>query len=229
MLVQSVHDKQQIAIFQAAQDKQMLRRTLNAWTERVVEIKTHEFEVAERYNAILVADAFDRWKNAQKRKADLRGLMESFIDVKNEGEHGGCRPSTNDAELLRRTLVTWSVRARKSADLKRRLEDYSIQHDESLLSESFAKWRSLKRERDLKPIEQEVALRHEDALMFTAFDKWVAGSRLLPAVQFDKRRVQKSRLAMWVKALERRRELKRVADEKDRRLMGEFTRSATLY
>jgi hypothetical protein len=43
-------------------------------------------DVAEQRDTALVGEAFARWKRASKRKADLVALMQSFIDVKREGE-----------------------------------------------------------------------------------------------------------------------------------------------
>lgn len=88
-MAQSVLDNQQIELFRAGQDKRMLKRMLSQWTQRVVEIKARELDVAEHRDATIVAEAFERWGRAFKRKADLAALMQSFLDVKREGEFAG--------------------------------------------------------------------------------------------------------------------------------------------
>lgn len=206
--IRSLVDRRQVERFRQAQDKALLARTLGQWTERVVELKARELDVAEHRDASLVQEAFARWRRASKRKADLVALMESFIDVKRE-------------ESARRAFTTWSFKARKALDLRKRLESFEAQRREVLLAETFAAWHDLKRERQLQEVENEVALRREDSLLFEVFDTWTNRSKLLRAVQFDQRRLRKAVWPRWRQALERMRHVKRVAVEHDLRLQGE--------
>lgn len=184
-----------------------------------MELKARELDVTEYRDVGLLKDAFRRWKGARKRQTDLLALMESFVDVKREGEFKAFGRELT-AEMTRRSFARWSVRAHRAYDLRQRAEFLQAEHDRGLLLEVFTTWYDKRRECELRPAEEEAQLRHEDALMFAVFDKWTAKSRNLLAVQFDQRRIRATILPRWQRALERQRELKRVAAEHDRRLMG---------
>ncbi|BEI86925.1 hypothetical protein CcaverHIS002_0702710 [Cutaneotrichosporon cavernicola] len=203
---QRIVDRTMVVQFQAKQDQRVLARSLNLWTTRVVEIKARELDMAEQRKVNILSGAFKRWRNARKRQTDLEALMESVIDVKRE-------------QILRRSMARWSFRAHLAQDLRHRADFLQAERDQRLLLDTFGTWYDKRRERELRPAEEETRLRHEDALMFSVFDKWVAQSRNLVAVQFDQRRVRASVLPRWQRALERHRELKRVAADHDRRLM----------
>lgn len=126
------------------------------------------------------------------------------------------------AEILRRSMARWSLRAHRAHDLRQRAEFLQGEHGRRLLLDAFGTWYDKRRERELRPAEEETQLRHEDALMFSTFDKWTAKSHNLLAVQFDQRRVRAAVLPRWKRALQQHHELKRVSTEHDRRLMGEF-------
>ncbi|CAK9782372.1 unnamed protein product [Cutaneotrichosporon oleaginosum] len=204
--VQSIGDRATVAQFQAKQERTVLERSLNLWTMRVVEIKARELEIADQRDINILKSTFKRWRAARKRQTDLEALMESVIDVKRE-------------QTLRRSMARWSFRTHRAQDLRHRADILQAEHNQRLLLEAFGAWYDKRRERELRPAEEEAQLRHEDTLMFSVFDKWTAKSRNLVAVQFDQRRVRAAVIPRWQRALDRHRQLKRVGEEHDRRLL----------
>ena len=91
---------------------------------------------------------FEKWKAASHRRAEELSLMQSYQDIKREGEFidnillfqltADC-----NLELLKRTFHAWLSVARKARHRRMALQQYQQDAQAALLGAAWDKWRDL--------------------------------------------------------------------------------------
>lgn len=79
-------DRLLVASFQSRVNRRLQTLALSQWTSVVIERKNTELQVSEEYRNRLVRSALLKWMDGCARHADRLKLMQSFRDIKREGE-----------------------------------------------------------------------------------------------------------------------------------------------
>lgn len=132
----------------------MLSEILGHWVNRVVEQKSLELQISDDRDRVLVKSAFERWKSVHKRHREEMSLMQSYHDVKRDGEPNWPSFCTLDltypiSDLVRRTFLRWLAATRKSAQRQRRLAQREEERREAMLANAWEQWRDRFKEREL--------------------------------------------------------------------------------
>ncbi|CAD6580193.1 MAG: hypothetical protein TREMPRED_002685 [Tremellales sp. Tagirdzhanova-0007] len=208
IMAQNQQGRVMIQAFRQTQDKRLVRVSLSLWTDRIIEIKSSELDIAQRRKISILSDAMCRWKRAGQRIENAKGLMHSFMDVKMEETH-------------KRIVRIWRDRAVSMKDRRIRLKQARALRHTRLLNEAFFTWAGRIREHKLHTIEETVALRHEDAILFEIWDKWKGRTSRLPAIVFEKTRLKRLGWQKWRKTLGWTRVVQRAAAPVERRLLDD--------
>ncbi|KAL7418488.1 hypothetical protein Q5752_006946 [Cryptotrichosporon argae] len=208
-LTQRQRENTMVEEFQASCDHRTLGRVLSKWTERVVDVKSRELDVAEQRGRTVLADGLARWRRATKKHFEREALMCSFKDVKAE-------------DTLRRVFVHWTQRAQSSRRLHAALDAFTAARDQRLVASAFEQWHAAHRLLELAPIAREVAARHEDALLFTAFDTWRDKCPRVAAIRHDNVRVKRAVLELWRGRVEAKKRAEAARRELDYRLLRDI-------
>ncbi|KAE9406353.1 hypothetical protein BT96DRAFT_987496 [Gymnopus androsaceus JB14] len=186
--------------------KRVLTKFLTHWTNRVIEIKLLELEVAQRNEAALLIHFFKRWKKVRARHVEELGLMQSYQDIKRED---------NVRKIFHKWLTaTRTVRLRCNV-----LEQKEQQIKREAIIMAWDRWRTLlemKRERfqdeRLRPLELQFRFQNKEALKYRAFATWFSKTQALPAIHFDAQRVKTKYWRAWRSAMPRALQAKKARE-----------------
>ena len=141
----------------------MLGDALSKWTSRVVDLRSRAMEVQAHYDQKLLRSLFVKWTDQCIQHGDDLSLVESFRDVKEEGQ--SLNSSNNRifaishrvaTELHRKVFRHWLYATRKNLELSRKLERKLAEDNRATLEALWEKWRDRFGESAL--LEQELAV-----------------------------------------------------------------------
>lgn len=168
--------------------KRTLKRTLEIWTNRVIEMKLRELDVGQRRDHYQLSSAFKKWKTIYARHVEVYRLMESYQYVKRE-------------EITRLWFRRWLSLA---ASTRRRRIALQEREDEVRLSRLTAvwdRWRGRFIDEKLRPIEHGVILQSRRNLSFHAFGIWHSRTKSLPAIRFYTTNIRFKYFERWRRAM----------------------------
>lgn len=180
-----------------------LSGVLSRWTNRVIEIKLRELEVAQSNDRALVTTAFKKWKGVCIRHVEELSLMESYQDVKRE-------------ENMRRMFYKWLAAARTARNRRVVLQENEKEMQRYRLAAAWDKWRGRFQGERLRPIERTFLLQNQNALLYRTFVTWHSKTKSLPAVRFHATYTKARFWRVWRAAMPRALQAKE-AREKDKK------------
>ncbi|KAH7929761.1 hypothetical protein BV22DRAFT_1080370 [Leucogyrophana mollusca] len=154
---------------------------LRRWTNRVIELKLRELEVAQKNSNILLTLAFKKWKTICLRHVEDLSLMESHLDIKR-------------SENIRRMFHRWLAAARARRHKRVTLREKELQFDRASVTAAWDKWRDRFMHEKLRPIAHQVAIQSQKNLVFRAFGIWHSKTKSLPAIKF---RASRTKAKFW--------------------------------
>ncbi|KAI0046680.1 hypothetical protein FA95DRAFT_1542135 [Auriscalpium vulgare] len=166
----------------------VLRDSMTHWTNRVIDLKVREIEVAKRSDRILQLAVFDKWKALLVRHAEELSLMESHKHIKRD-------------ELIRRTFHKWLVAARGARNRRMILQEREDEMKRFVLAAAWDKWRGRFQTEKLLPLERMFGLQNQNALMYRSFLTWHSRTKSLPAIQFHTAQTKMRFWKIWRDAM----------------------------
>ncbi|KAJ3505555.1 hypothetical protein NLJ89_g7354 [Agrocybe chaxingu] len=185
--------KQCEEIVQELINHRVIRTMLTKWTNRVIEIKLRELDVATQYDLTLQRAAWVKWRTCRQLHVEEVSLLENYLLVKKE-------------DLLRRTFYRW-IASRRLAEHRRVTHQRKEAHLRQVaIVTAWDKWRERFKEERLRPLasqlfEYEVILANRRNLMLRAFSAWVRKSDSLPAVRFHSKHLKAEFFKLWRNAM----------------------------
>ncbi|KAF4614733.1 hypothetical protein D9613_003001 [Agrocybe pediades] len=169
--------KQCEQIIQEHIQKRLVTDALVKWTNRVIEVKSRELDVAHQRDVAL-----------QRHHAEDLSLLESYMLVRRE-------------ELMRQAFQRW-LTAKRAAEHRRINHQRKEAHvRQVIITTAWEKWRERFKEERLRPLEYQVILENQKRMMAHAFNIWFSKTRTLPAVHFHSNRIKAKFFKQWKDAL----------------------------
>ncbi|CAA7271758.1 unnamed protein product [Cyclocybe aegerita] len=176
--------KQCEEIVQELINHRVIRAMLTRWTNRVIEIKSRELDVATQCDLALQRAAWVKWRICRQQHVEEVSLLENYLLVKKE-------------DLLRRTFYRWMA-SKRLAEHRRVTHQRKEAHLRQVaIVTAWDKWRERFKEERLLPLEYEVILANRRNLMLRAFSAWVGKSDSLPAVRFHSKHLKAKFFKLW--------------------------------
>ena len=122
------------------------------------------------------------WTGRMDRINNLKTLMMSFIEIREEGESSSPFTAQNIthaielSEQARGYLLEYRDHAVRSRSLRLLAAQSITSKGDELLANAFLTWKGRFRERRLEPRAREVEAIVEDGLMFAVWDRWISRS-----------------------------------------------------
>ncbi|KAH7889441.1 hypothetical protein F5I97DRAFT_530889 [Phlebopus sp. FC_14] len=172
---------------------------LSRWTNRVIEIKLRELEVAHKNAQTLMMVAFKKWKSICLRHVEDLSLMESHLDIKR-------------AENMRRMFHKWLTAARARRHKRITLQKKELEFDRASVQVAWERWKEKYMDEKLRPLAHQVAIQTNKNLVFRAFGIWHAKTKSLPAIRFCAYRTKAKFWEKWRGAMPQALEAKRARE-----------------
>ncbi|SPO28954.1 uncharacterized protein UTRI_04996_B [Ustilago trichophora] len=172
----------------AKSDQALARSYLNQWVAKIIEVRSRELEVKEQRERRLVKAAFYAWIEACLRHDDLLGLMNSYIDVKEE-------------DRKRRTFVHWIKVAREHKERREQAEMLAASARKKLLKQSLTIWQDKMKERSLATQEYDMLMRRQQLSLHWALNIWQSQTLSLPAVRLRNTSLKRTAFRQWRQSL----------------------------
>ncbi|OCF61161.1 hypothetical protein L486_00805 [Kwoniella mangroviensis CBS 10435] len=189
-------------------NRQTLKRSLERWTNRVIEVKDRELRIARARDDHVKSQLVQRWRDRLSIIQSNQKKADDALEIR-------------ELENLRRVFRSWRGRAKKQKRLRLTAETSLIERDQKLVRSVFERWYEKKRERDLMDMEKEVAFLHENVILYGVMDRWKAGTEILPGITADSLRLKRKVLTAWLVALARKKRADDMQNERDRKLLAE--------
>ncbi|WWD03517.1 hypothetical protein V865_001569 [Kwoniella europaea PYCC6329] len=190
-------------------NREILKRSLERWTNRVIEVKDRELRIARARDDHVKSQLLQRWRD---RLSIIRSNQKKADDTL----------EIRELENLRPVFRSWRGRAKRQKRLRLTAETSLMERDQKLVRSVFERWYEKKRERDLVEMEKEVAFLHENVILYGVMDKWKAGTEILPGITADSLRLKRKALNTWLTALARKKRADDMQNERDRKLLAEI-------
>ncbi|WVQ67115.1 uncharacterized protein L199_005310 [Kwoniella botswanensis] len=189
-------------------DRQIMKRSLERWTNRVIEVKDRELRIARARDDQFKSQLLQRWRDRLSVIQSNEKKADDTLEIR-------------ELENLRRVFRSWRGRAKRQKRLRLTAETSLIERDQKLVRSVFERWYERKRERDLVEMEKEVAFLHENVILYGVTDRWKAGTEILPGITADSLRLKRKALNTWLVALARKKRADDMQNERDRKLLAE--------
>ncbi|RDB21456.1 hypothetical protein Hypma_011541 [Hypsizygus marmoreus] len=189
--------------------RRILKDSLSAWTNRVIEIKLREIEVAQRYEAICQTNAFERWKAVCVRHAEDLRLMESYQFVKRE-------------EYRNRLFNRWLNLARITRHRRITLKEKEDEMKFSVIASAWDKWRDRFSDERLRPIEYSVIIQTQKNVLFRAFGIWHSKTKSLPAIRFHATNLKSKYFEVWRRSLPMALQAKQAREKEKKSVLSKY-------
>ncbi|KAF8078011.1 hypothetical protein FPV67DRAFT_1403819 [Lyophyllum atratum] len=184
-------------------NKRVLKDSLATWTNRVIEVKLRELEVAQDSDLAVQILVFRKWQAAYTRHAEELSLMENYLMVKKE-------------EHMRRLFNRWLTLARITRHRRITLKQKEDEMKLAMLASVWDKWRDRFSDEKLRTIEHAVIIQTQRNTLFRAFGLWHSKTKSLPAIRFNADNVKTKHFQIWRQAMPRALQA-REAREKDKK------------
>ncbi|KAF9532236.1 Sfi1 spindle body protein-domain-containing protein [Crepidotus variabilis] len=165
-------------------EKRILQAVLLHWTQRVIEIKSRELDVAQRADTALERAALMKWRSSRQRHLDELSLLENYLLVKRE-------------DSLRRAFQRWLTAKRASEHRRLTHQKKEAQLRQVLIVSAWDKWREKFREERLRPLEYQIILDNQRYILRRAFNVWLSKADSLPAIRFHSQHLKEKVLKRW--------------------------------
>ncbi|KAF5365583.1 hypothetical protein D9758_003196 [Tetrapyrgos nigripes] len=170
--------------------KRILRTTLTHWTNRVIDLKVRELEVAQHHEMQTLVAAFSKWKRIRLRHTEELGLMESYQEVRRQ-------------EHVRRLFHHWLSAARMSRNRRITLAAREEEMKFATIAVAWDRWRERFKDERLRPLEHISTVQNKEALKYRAWMTWKSKTKSLPAVNFHSKHLRARYWKIWLNALPR--------------------------
>ncbi|KAK7466966.1 hypothetical protein VKT23_004030 [Stygiomarasmius scandens] len=185
--------------------QRILRARLTQWTNRVIDMKVRELEIAQRSEVQILITAFSKWKRVRSRHMEELSLMESYQEVRRQ-------------EHVRRLFHHWLSTARTSRNRRITLATREEEMKLRTIAAAWDKWRERFKDERLRPLEHTFTVQNMEALKYRAWMTWLTKTKSLPAIHFQSKHVKARYWKIWLDAMPRALQSKK-AREKDRQTL----------
>ncbi|PPQ78073.1 hypothetical protein CVT25_015607 [Psilocybe cyanescens] len=175
-------------VVQDRRNKRILFGTLTHWTNRVIELKSRELDVAHRHSVSLQSTAFKKWKFCQRKHAEEISLLENYLLVKRE-------------DILKRAFVRWMTAKRSIEHRRSTHQRKEAQLRQLAITSAWEKWRERFKEERLRPLEYTVIIDNQKSALSQAFRLWLSKTDSLPAVRFHSKHLKEKFFRKWRDAM----------------------------
>ncbi|GLB35015.1 putative sfi1 spindle body protein [Lyophyllum shimeji] len=189
--------------------QRVLKDALASWTNRVIEIKLRELQVAQDYDIAVQVLAFKKWQAAYRRHVEELSLLENYLMVKRE-------------EHLRRVFNRWLTLARITRHRRVTLKQKEDEMKLSMLASFWDRWRDRFSDEKLRPIERALVVQTQKNTLFRAFGLWHSRTKSLPAIRFRASNVKAKYFAMWRQAMPRVLQAREAREMEKRNVLSKY-------
>ncbi|THU99321.1 hypothetical protein K435DRAFT_751904 [Dendrothele bispora CBS 962.96] len=197
--------------------QRILRTTLTHWTNRVIDMKVRELEVAQHSEMQILVGAFTKWKRIRSRHMEELSLMESYQEVRRQ-------------EHVRRLFHHWLNAARTSRNRRILLATQEEEMKLRTIAEAWDKWRERFKDERLRPLEHTFTVQSKEALKYRAWMTWLSKTKTLPAIHFHSNHVKARYWKVWLNAMPRALQSKKAREnDKGNLLKKSFSKWTQAY
>ncbi|KAF8902077.1 hypothetical protein CPB84DRAFT_894306 [Gymnopilus junonius] len=181
---QAQYFKQFEQTIQRRAERRILTGALIYWTNRVIEVKSRELDVAHQENASLKRAAFQKWRLCRLRHIEEVSLLENYVLVKQE-------------DILRRAFHRWLTAKRSAVHRRLTHERKEAQLRQMTIIVAWDRWREKFKEEKLRPLEYQLIFESQKNMMSKAFRLWLSKTESLPAVRFHSMHIKEKFFKRW--------------------------------
>ena len=147
----------------------------------MVELRSRALEVQAHYDQNLLRSIFVKWTDQGIQHGEDLSLVESFRDVKEEGESHItltilAKSDQLSIELHRKVFRHWLYSTRKNLELSRKLERRLEEENRATVEVVWEKWRDRLGESRLVELELQVAERRDVGSKRRILNSWIKRS-----------------------------------------------------
>jgi len=169
-------------------EKRILSNTLACWTNRVIEIKSRELDIALRYDMSLMRAALQKWQACRRQHFEEASLLENYLLVKKE-------------DVIRRAFHKW-LTAKRAAEHRRLTHQRKEAHLRQVaITSAWEKWRERFKDERLRPLEYQVILENQKNVLLRSIVIWTTKTQSLPAVKFHSKHLKEKFFKRWHNAM----------------------------